>query len=321
MYYSSKAMVSPGSYTEVVVLGISHTLQPTGEFVNLTSTSPAGINVTFIPKSPVALSPSQASLNVTLFIQASANAAVGNGTITVHGVAGPYSQSSSFTLKVVQYRIVMLHNTFIPSKLNVTVGSTIYWQNLDGPAGGCGAPSTGSGLHSVVFTTIPGANSSGISQFGIYSYTFNTAGSYFYYSSLDSDHAMNGTINVVATGGGGMGMVSRMPSFSSFRGGGGAAPAATPIPTASAASPEHTTYHAAASPIAALGLALAGLFALGVVSSTVAVHGLEPGLAVLISLLSLALVSLLTPQGRKKTAALGAAVGLKISPSDSHRLS
>jgi plastocyanin len=33
-------------------------------------------------------------------------------------------------------------------------------------------------------------------QFDVFSYTFTEPGSYFYYSSLDSDHLMNGTITV-----------------------------------------------------------------------------------------------------------------------------
>jgi plastocyanin len=211
-------MVSPGSYTQVVALGISHALEATNEPVTLNSTAPTGITVTFSPVSPVQLMGSTAGLNVTLIITASSTAALGNDTIKILGSAGSISQSSTFTLTVVQYRVVMAHSTFIPAVLNVTAGSTVYWQNTDGPAGGCGG-GTGTGLHNVVFTTIPGANSSTIQQFGIFSYTFNTPGSYFYYSSLNSDHSMNGTINVLAPNGAGIGDVSAIPVFSTFKGG------------------------------------------------------------------------------------------------------
>jgi plastocyanin len=220
---ASQALVSPGGYSYVVVLTISHSAGSGGEFVALNSTSPAGITVEFSPSSPVALKPG-ADANVTVDVLAASNATLGNDTIGVQGVAGPYSQSASFNLMVVQYSVIMSPSTylsssiFFPSVLNVTVGSTVYWQNLDGPASVCGeAAPPGTGYHNVVFTTLPAADSPTIEQFEIYSYTFTTPGSYFYYSSLDTDHSMNGTINVLAQGGGGIGMVPKIPTFSYFK--------------------------------------------------------------------------------------------------------
>jgi plastocyanin len=214
-------MVTPGGYTEIVVLSITHGLAASGEAIALSSTSPTGINVTYAPASPVQVSGSSTGLNVSITLTASATAAIGNDTITIHGVSGSNSQTTTFTLRVVQYRVVMVQNTFSPAVLNVTAGTTVFWQNLDGPAVGCGGQSTGGGQHNVVFTTLSGVNSSTIQQFGIYQYTFTTPGSYFYYSSLNTDHVMNGTINVLAAAGGGaggmvMGDHTTIPNFLSF---------------------------------------------------------------------------------------------------------
>lgn len=274
-------MVDPGGYTEVVILTISHGLAVSGEAVTLNATYPPGINVLFSPSSPVQV-PASAPLNVTLTLTASAIAPLGNDTITVHGFAGSYSQTSTFMLRVVQYHVIMIHNAFSPAVLNVTAGSTVYWQNLDGPAGGCGGSSTGAGAHSVVFTTIPGANSSAINQFGIYSYTFTTPGSYFYYSSLNSDHSMNGTINVLGPNGAGVGAAAAMPVFSYFKGG---SPAITPtIPTTAGADDPINTV-AGPSPLAAGGSALPGTFVLGAHFPTFSALASEAGPIVLIGLI------------------------------------
>jgi plastocyanin len=210
-------MVNPGSYTQVAIISLEHTLQATSESVVLNYTAPAGIKITFSPTSPLTLSGSSTGQNVTMIVTASSTASIGNHTIGINATSGSVSQSATFNLRVVQYRVVMVHNAFVPAVLNVTAGSTVYWQNLDGPAGGCGA-SGGSGKHSVVFTTLP-VNSSSVSQFAFFSYTFTTPGSYFYYSSFDTDHVMNGTINVLAAAGGAGGMAPRLPSFSHFKGG------------------------------------------------------------------------------------------------------
>jgi plastocyanin len=245
-------MVSPGGFTEIVTLSIGHALAPNDEPVTLTGTSPTGISVSFSPSSPVQL-PASKTLNVTIILTASQSTALGNDTIQIHGVSGTYSQTASFTLRVVQYRVIMLKGTFLPAVMNVTTGSTVYWQNLDGPAIGCNGEQIGTGAHSVVFTTIPGANSSTVNQFGIYSYKFTTPGSYFYYSSLDTDHVMNGTINVTGAGAAGEGMVSRIPAFSYFKGSSATTASATGTEPPSAVSK---------SPVAVGGLAITGLVAL-----------------------------------------------------------
>jgi plastocyanin len=283
-------MVSPGSYSRVVVLTIYHALALNSESVVLSSTSPPGINVSFSPSSPVEL-PADKNLNVTLNIVASPSATLSNDTITVQGVSGPTTRTASFTLRVVQYHVVMVQNTFIPATMNVSLGSTVYWQNFDGPAGGCGAASSGTGYHSVVFTTIPGANSSTIKQFGIYSYTFTTPGSYFYYSSLDSDHSMNGTINVMAAGGAGMGSASIIPAFSYFKEGSAASTATSAATTTAAGT--------ATSPAAAGGLAITGLAALSEFSPPISALVFETSPAVLLGLVALVFASAMLASGKR----------------------
>ena len=258
LYYSTKAMVSPGGYSQAVTLEISHALQPAGEPVTLNGTAPTGITVVFTPASPVML-PASGAVNVTLDLNAASTAAIGNDTITVKGVSGTNSQTSTFTLRVVQNLVVLTRSTFLPAKMNVTQGSTVFWQNFDGPAGQCneGGAGTSAGQHNIIFTTLQGANSPTLNQFDIYQYTFNTPGSYFYYSGLDTDHLMNGTINVMASGAGGMGMVSKLPEFSSARG--AEPPALSPIAMKQAALTMHPTREEVTPALGALGIAFSGL--------------------------------------------------------------
>lgn len=285
--------MSPNGFTEVVTLGISHSLAPNDEMVTLTATAPSGITVQYKPSSPVDL-PGSTPLNVTLVVEAGATAALGNDSITIKGVSGTNSQSATFTVRVVQYRVVMEDNQFLPPTLNVTVGGTVYWQNLDGPLAGCAGPGGGSGNgdHNVVFTTLPGANSSTISQFQIYSYTFTTPGSYFYYSSLNTDESMNGTINVLAAAGG-IGNVAAMPVFSNLKGSGPQMPSAVPI-----AGTESEPFGAVdePSPVTADGSASSGTFVLSAhtpsLSSLVSDVGAVGLLGLIVSCAAMVMVAL-----------------------------
>jgi len=213
----------------------------------------------------------------------------------------------------------MVHNTFSPSALTVVVGSTVYWQNLDGPVAACGAGgSTGNGAHSVVFTTLPGVNSSTIKQFGIFSHVFNTPGSYFYYSSLDTDHVMNGTINVVAANGGGGMMPVSMPAFSYFKVSSAPAAASASTTTTTTTVAANPVYAAAAtSPVAAGGLALASLAFLNAHSSVLSGLGFGAVLAVLLGVAALGLAVAMSATGRRKSTILGAGIIARLFPSDS----
>lgn len=275
-------VVGLGSYTEQVILSISHTLQVSGEAIALNYTAPSGISAYFSPSSPVKV-PASGVLNVTVIMSASSKAAVGNDTITLTGVAGSNTQSTSFTLRVVEYKVTMVSDSFTPPVLNVTVGSTVYWQEIDSnsAASSCGA-ATAFGLHNIVFTTLP-VNTSAIPQFQMFGYTFTTPGSYFYYSSLNTDHTMNGTINVLSANGA-LPMESRMPVFSHFKGGSIAVPAKTATKTPPIA-PQSLA--------PATALALAALLVANALPAILAVTRVGAGASlVVLALLGLALAAL-----------------------------
>jgi plastocyanin len=298
LYYGAGALVNPGGYTQGVTLGITNALQPNGENVTLSSTAPTGLNVTFAPASPVFLS-GDTAVNVTLTITAGSTVAPGNYTIGVKGVSGANSQSASFSVNVVQYRVVMTQDTFFPGVLNVTVGSTVYWQNFDGP--GCGVVSTGNGQHNIVFTTLPGVNSSTINQFQIYKYTFTTAGSFFYYSSLNTDHLMNGTINVAgSSGAGGMGVT--MPAFSFFKDGN----ALEVPPGAIAATAVAVPAGGETAPARGLGVGLGDLVFPDLHYSPSSGLGLGAAISVLLGLAALGAALAVSTTGKRELTAVGA---------------
>jgi plastocyanin len=278
------------------------------EAISLNSTSAGGITVNFSP-STVQLQGS-ANSNVTLTVSASKSSTPGNFTIRIQGVSGAYTQTASVTVRVVQNLVFMIQSAFSPVNMNVTVGSAVFWQNLDGPAGGC-APSTGSGVHNVVFTTLLGVNSSTMNQFDVYSYTFTTAGSYFYYSSLDTDHLMNGTITVMGADGAAKGIISTIPAFSYFKGG------STTTTSATTTATKPISKVAGMSPVVAGGLALTGLVVLNAHPPTFSVLAFEAGPMVLLSLGVFGLALVMLTLGKRRLTTLGMAVITWLLPSSS----
>lgn len=176
--------------------------------------------------------------------------------------------------------------------------------------------STGGG-HSVVFTTIQGANSSTINQFGIYSYTFNTPGSYFYYSSVDTDHLMNGTINVAAASGGAGMMPVSMPDFSYFKV--SSAPAAASTSTTTTTTTAANPVYAATAPIAAGFLALTAMAFLNAHPSMITGLGFGAVLAVLLGVAALGLALAMSATGKRRVSIIGAGVIALLFPSHSSR--
>lgn len=82
---------------------------------------------------------------------------------------------------------------FSPASKTITVGTTIKWTNQDGVTHTVtsGTPGSPSGLF----------DSGNIAPNGTSSYTFNQAGTFYYYCKIHS--SMTGTIIVQAAGGGG----------------------------------------------------------------------------------------------------------------------
>jgi plastocyanin len=159
------------------------------EAITLNASSTNGIQI-LLARSTVTVSVgSKTADQVTVVVPSSA--APGDYSVSIQAQSGTTSSSYKFTVRVVQYLIYMTANSFNPLALNVKVGATVYWMNLDAPAGG--DPE----VHNVIFTTGTGAQSSSLQQYGSYSYTFTAAGSYSYYCSFHAPD-MKGTVIVTS---------------------------------------------------------------------------------------------------------------------------
>lgn len=130
-----------------------------------------------------------------LQLTAAPSIAPGAYPITIDASSGTTSVNYSFTVQVVKYLITANLNTFSPSNLNVTVGSTVYWIDISTDAA--------DGGYDVVFNTInvqsPALNPCVLNSFGpdacsIFSYTFTTPGTFSYICNIYS--GMKGTITV-----------------------------------------------------------------------------------------------------------------------------
>jgi plastocyanin len=96
------------------------------------------------------------------------------------------SQSSSPTAPTTPTNVnaTIVAGGFAPNPINISVGSTVMWTNMDTAA------------HSVVSDS--GAFSSGtIAPGGQYSYTFPAAGTFTYHDSFNTN--MTGAVNVTAS--------------------------------------------------------------------------------------------------------------------------
>jgi plastocyanin len=80
-------------------------------------------------------------------------------------------------------------NAFVPDNLSVKVGTTVYWINLDAPAGGDAE------IHNVIFTSGATVTSPDMHQYDVYSYTFTAPGTYKYFCSYHPS-SMQATITV-----------------------------------------------------------------------------------------------------------------------------
>lgn len=133
--------------------------------------------------------------SLEMVVTAAPNVAPGIYTFTVNSSSGTFSVSDSFNVQVVKYLITVNLNTFYPGVLNVTAGSTVYWIDTSTDAA--------DGQYNVVFNTInvmsPVLNPCVLDSYGpaacsVFSYTFNTDGTFTYICNIYS--GMKGTINV-----------------------------------------------------------------------------------------------------------------------------
>jgi plastocyanin len=156
--------------------------------ISLNSTAPAGLSVKFF-KNTVSLS-TDFKASVQMSIGASQTLAPGDYKVTVGAHYGTTSKSYDFTVKVVQYLVSLQGNNFSPGALPVKAGTTVWWINMDAPAGG--DPE----IHNVVFSAGSTAHSADLAQYDSYSYTFTTAGAYAYFCAYHP--GMKGTVTVTA---------------------------------------------------------------------------------------------------------------------------
>ncbi len=119
------------------------------------------------------------------------NVSPGDYQVTVGAKSGSSSAVATFTVHVVQYLVLEQGNLFVPDTLTVKAGSTVYWINLDAPAGG--DPE----VHDVVFTSAATAQSPPMPQYTTFSYAFSAAGTYKYYCTYHPS-SMLGTVSVTS---------------------------------------------------------------------------------------------------------------------------
>jgi plastocyanin len=149
-----------------------------GNFSFSASSLPKGVSATFQP-SKVNL-PSQLTNTVTMTLSATNGAAQGNSTMNVIATAGSTVFTSPLSLQSVPALVLIQGNAFNPSSLTVSVGTKVYWINLDANGGG----DVNAAGHDV--TATDGSFSSGtgnLHQYDTYSFTFTKAGTSKYQSA------------------------------------------------------------------------------------------------------------------------------------------
>jgi plastocyanin len=157
------------------------------ENVSFNSTLPAGITLSF-EANPVKISPTIAR-SVQMTFNVGQNVSPGDYQVTIGAKSGSSSAVTTFTVHVVQYLVLEQGNLFVPDSLTVKAGSTVYWINLDAPAGG--DPE----VHNVTFTSGVTTQSPTMTQYATFSNMFSTAGTYKYYCTFHPS-SMLGTITV-----------------------------------------------------------------------------------------------------------------------------
>jgi plastocyanin len=200
----STVLIAPGqtlNYSSVYLIPRPNTLEGNAllnagigsELVVLNATVPNGMYIHFFGSTLINRIYEEAGAgsvsDTEMQLVAPQNIAPGNYTVTIEGSSGSLSVSYSFTVQVVKYLVIAQFQTFGPSSLNVTVGTTVYWINL----------STDKNMpYDVVFTTI-NVHSDTLNPdpaFDSFSYTFTTPGVYPYYCAYAS--TMKGTITVTS---------------------------------------------------------------------------------------------------------------------------
>lgn len=170
------------------------------ELVVLNATEPSGISLHFFASNLTSSTlyyeiNAGFPTNLEMRLTASPSIAPGVYPITIEASSGTLSVSYSFTVQVVEHLVIINNNTFSPSDLNATVGSTIYWIDVSSEGA--------NGAYDVIFSTINvqspvlepcDLGSYGPAACGTFSYTFTTAGTFSYISNIYAE--MKGTITI-----------------------------------------------------------------------------------------------------------------------------
>ena len=162
--------------------------QSGSEMISLNTTVPSGLTVKFFKNSLSLSTDFKSSIQMT--IGTAPSLAPGDYKVTVVAHYGTNSKSFDFTVKVVRYLVSLQGNNFSPGALTLKTGSTVWWINMDAPAGG--DPE----IHNVVFSSGSTAHSPDMAQYDSYSQTFTTAGAYAYFCAYHP--GMKGTVTVTA---------------------------------------------------------------------------------------------------------------------------
>jgi plastocyanin len=183
--------MAPGgnkSYAILKLNPLSSSATPTSELVTLNASVAGGISLKFA-SNLVNVSSASKGVVVPLTIAVGQNTAPANYSVSIQAKSGTVLEEYTFTVRVVQYLIYMISNTFNPDTIVVKTGSTVFWMSLD--AGFGGDP----GIHNVVFSSGTKASSGDLHQYDSYSYGFSSPGNYTYFCSYHPP-AMNGVVIV-----------------------------------------------------------------------------------------------------------------------------
>jgi len=116
-----------------------------------------------------------ASGKVTVSLLASASAPPGVESFNITADQGGARHVQTFQFQVVKYLVVTVGDTFVPSNMTVSQGSTVYWMRTNGAIS-----QYDNGQHNVDIR-VPGAVSPTLAQYESWSYVFAQPGGFSYY--------------------------------------------------------------------------------------------------------------------------------------------
>jgi plastocyanin len=185
-----KILLYPGAnlnYSSILVIPNPSNLQGAGligeagigsELVAMNATAPSGLSLHFFGSNLTGRIYDEVGAGsvhrMAIGLKATQSIAPGDYTIAIEGTSGSFSANYSLAVRVVQFLVIANLYAFNPRTLNVPVGSTVYWLNLD---------TRPEGLYTMVFDTL-GVRSPSLHPgpaYESFGYTFTTAGTYSYH--------------------------------------------------------------------------------------------------------------------------------------------